>query len=349
MCKVDLWHCGPLRGVLCILALSLSLLANADAVAGCNSVTINGKPLYVNDEVLRQAALAFVNSQVNETNRLGPLRPVTPPNDPVRCTGADARIPDTVPTAQDYYGNVTSKQKFMRLVLRACMGQDNANQYFSMNRAIYVRRCGGGDYSNYIFFWGLQDSNPSQCFGSDYPTMYALANKNKKSPVTVSKMAAVYGKSGLDARSQEGYALGNAMAAILVSESARDYLVILENYMLMDLAGASAAKPDEIIGGRCVPNAASCQNPKSPQNGVHPIAWGGAKEAMMKRDWGVASGATSDFGMEFEGELVTKWARKFKAVSEAKAGQCPAPPVTYDDLTPEQQSYLRNLFSSLLK
>ncbi|KVD51573.1 hypothetical protein WI85_11930 [Burkholderia ubonensis] len=220
-----------------------------------------------------------------------------------------------------------------------------------MNRAIYYRQCGGGQYSNYIYFWGLQDSNESYCFKSDYPTMFEIANGNKNNPVTAAKMSAVYdGKSGLSADSQQGYALGNAMAAILISESARDYLVILENFMLMDFAAAKKPlEPKRIIGGHCIPNASSCQNRGAKQNGEHPLAWGGAQSDMMAGDnWGVAAGATSQFGMAYEGRLVTRWAREFAGVSKANADKC-SPPQSYNQLTQAQKAYLDNLFAPLLR
>ncbi|MDF3201817.1 hypothetical protein P3C29_24295 [Pseudomonas sp. 1912-s] len=332
------------RGV-CFLASTVVVFISTSVAAECNSVTIKGAPpLYINDGILRTAALFVANTRINEATV---LLPVDPPTDPLRCSGDTPGIPAEAPTRQNYFGNVASKQRFLQLAAKRCMGAGNANQYFSMNKAIYVRLCGGGDYSNYIYFWGKQDLNPSKCFKSDYPSMFAKANANRKEPVTATNMASVYGKAGLSSDTQESYALGNSMAALLISESSRDHLVLLENYMLMDLAAAKTVQPDQVIGGRCVPHADVCQNPNK-QDGVHPIAWGGAKEAMMAGEWGRNQGANSVFGERYESELIARWARKFAGVSTATGDQCPPIPKTWEQLTPVQVAFLQNLYAPLL-
>lgn len=319
--------------------------AQADTRSSCFVVDMQGAPFYVTGDVFRQAAL---NATTNRVNAALAVVAVEPPAGATRCTGVDARIPAAAPTAANYYGYFSTKEKFFRLAIRNACGAANPGQYFSMDKAIYYRNC-GGNYANYIFFWGLESNNPSACFGSDYPTMYAQANGNKKQPVTTDLMASAYTDQKFKADSKEAYALGNAMAAILISETARDYLVATENYMLVDLTGINKSSPELVIGGHCPRNTQqTCQNNNAVQNGLHPLAWGGAQGAMMTNGWGTNNGATSEFGQEFEATLITDWLRKRKPVASSNAGGCDDAGTVFANLPQNQQNFLLGFFAAVL-
>ncbi|KVT89163.1 hypothetical protein WK59_06525 [Burkholderia ubonensis] len=337
---------GTLGIAACSFAAALSFATQAQGATACYAVDMRGAPLYVTSDVLREAALRVANARVLAAGNT-PLTPVTPPPDPKRCDGANDHLPAAGPDDHNYFGNVVSPLKFLRLAAYQCAGAGGQSQFFSMNQAIYYRQCGGGQYSNYIHFWGRANGNPSTCFASDYPTMFAKAAKDRKPANLLNAMKTVY-SGGLSGTAANDQALGNAMAAILIAESNRDYLVNLENYMLMDLADVKKATPEQIIGGHCVPNAGSCQNRGESQDGKHPIAWGGAQETMMVNGWGQAAGANSPFGMTFEGNLSSEWAVAKGKATSAKVAQCGAVPPTYGNLPPDQQSAVRAVFEGIL-
>jgi len=175
--------------------------------------------------------------------------------------------------------------------------------------------------------------------------MFGLANP-KKQQITTDEMRGVYETGKLE-DSPRGDALGNAMAAILIGEAHRDYLVIPENDMLMALGIAPAL----IIGGHCVPKADSCQNGRDKMDGRHPIAWGGAQQFMMSGGWGHDNGATSDVGQQFETKLIVDWlTQKNRNVTAAQSQLCSGPNgfTDFNLLAAEQKSTLRNLFTGVL-
>ncbi|KWE50817.1 hypothetical protein WL76_20775 [Burkholderia ubonensis] len=344
---IDCHRIGGTLGIAaCSFAAALSFATQAQGATACYAVDMRGGPLYVTSDVLRDAALRVANARVAAAVNM-PLTPVTPPPDPKRCDGASDHLPAAGPNNRNYFGNVVSPLKFLRLAAYQCAGADGQSQFFSMNQAIYYRQCGGGQYSNYIHFWGRANGNPSTCFASDYPTMFAKAAKDRKPADLLNAMKTVY-SGGLSGTAANDQALGNAMAAILIAESNRDYLVNLENYMLMDLADAEKATPVQIIGGHCVPHAGSCQNRGATQDGKHPIAWGGAQATMMVNGWGQAAGANSAVGMTFEGNLSAEWAVAKGKVASAKVAQCGAVPPTYGNLPPDQQRAVRAVFEGIL-
>lgn len=337
---------GTLRIAACSFAAALSFATQAQGATACYAVDMRGSPLYVTSDVLRDAALKVANARVDAAGNTA-LTPVTPPPDPKRCDGANDHLPAEGPGAGNYFGNVVSPLKFLRLAAYQCAGTGNQSQFFSMNQAIYYRQCGGGQYSNYIHFWGRANGNASTCFASDYPTMFAKATKDRTPADLLNAMKTVY-SGGLSGTAANDQALGNAMAAILIAESNRDYLVNLENYMLMDLVGVKKATPEQIIGGHCVPNAGSCQNRGQSQNGKHPIAWGGAQETMMVNGWGQGAGANSAFGRTFEGNLSAEWAVAKGKAASAKVAECGKVPRTYGDLNPDQQKAVKGVFEGIL-
>ncbi|KVK72496.1 hypothetical protein WJ47_10160 [Burkholderia ubonensis] len=336
---------GTLGIAACSFAAALSFATQAQGATDCYAVDMRGAPLYVTSNVLREAALKIANDRVASARTKG-LDRADPPPAPKRCDGANNHLPAAGPNKHNYFGNVVSPLKFLRLAAYQCAGADGQSQFFSMNQAIYYRQCGGGQYSNYIHFWGRANESPSTCFASDYPTMFAKAVKGREKEDLLKAMKRVY-SGGLSGTAANDQALGNAMAAILIAESNRDYLVNLENYMLMDLADVNQATPVQIIGGHCVPNAGSCQNRGEKQDGKHPIAWGGAQETMMVNGWGQAAGANSLFGMTFEGNLSAKWAvaKRKVEVASPEVTECAK---TFGGLNEDQQNAVKNVFKDIL-
>ncbi|KWC38241.1 hypothetical protein WL48_11085 [Burkholderia ubonensis] len=336
---------GTLGIAACSFAAALSFATQAQGATDCYAVDMRGAPLYVTSNVLREAALKIANDRVASARTKG-LDRADPPPAPKRCDGANNHLPAAGPDDHNYFGNVVSPLKFLRLAAYQCAGADGQSQFFSMNQAIYYRQCGGGQYSNYIHFWGRANESPSTCFASDYPTMFAKAVKGREKEDLLKAMKTVY-SGGLSGTAANDQALGNAMAAILIAESNRDYLVNLENYMLMDLADVNQATPEQIIGGHCVPNAGSCQNRGEKQDGKHPIAWGGAQETMMVNGWGQAAGANSPFGMTFEGNLSAKWAvaKRKVEVASPEVTECAK---TFGGLNEDQQNAVKNVFKDIL-
>lgn len=325
--------------------LHLADPASSFAAQACNSITVDGKPYYINNEILRQAALKVVGKRLEQPDT---LKATTAPAEARRCDGGSDWLPAGEPDQTNYFGNAVSKQKFIQLANKPC-GANDANQYFSVNSAIYVRQCGGGQGNNYIYFWGKTDLKSSQCFRPDYPSMYALANSNKKSPVTLETMKQTYSGSGTGplSETQSDYALINAMAAIQISEVARDWLVLLENYMLMDTDTSTA--PHKIIGGHCIKGAATCHNTADIHDGLHPLAWGGAKSSMMAGGaWGEELGATGPFGITYEGNLIATWAHKTKLIASADPVECLRKPVTWANLNTGVKKALKELLENLL-
>lgn len=312
----------------------------ADDRRTCFAVTPTSTNIVVSGNVLRLAALAATMSTLGGDSALAAT---TAPSDPVRCTGVNTSIPAAGPTATNYYGAVTNKAKFRRFSQLACNNVGPVDQYFSMGKAIYYRNCHTGAGINYIYFWGKQDGNASTCFGSTYPEMYAIANSTSN-PVTATRMATVYNNTGLTEDTQAGYALGNMMAAALIAESARDFLVIPENYMLMDRLAAGKITALQLIGGHCVGGAETCGNTAATQDGAHPLAWGGAQASMMTGGWGTSNGATSDFGMAFETDLIVNWLKDKNKIATTTAS-CPV--TTLGGYGGQQQTTIRGLFTSL--
>jgi hypothetical protein len=339
-------HCGAQRHLFRLglaaafaSALAASPSRAADDSTSCFSIAGSGA-LVVGGDVFRQALLSATGDKMQaDTVPQKTAAPATPK----RCTGPDTAIPAAGPTNDNYYGTIDNKTKFRRFVKAACNG--GSDQYFSIGPGIYYRNCQGGQGNNYIYFWGRPNGNASTCFGSTYPAMFAEASKAKSTPVTVDRMKSAFG-GGIAGDDQPTYALGNMMAAILISESARDYLVIAENYMLMDLAAAGQVTPEQIVGGRCVPGATTCGNPDSGMNGVHPLAWGGAQAVMMTGGWGTNNGATSAFGKTFEANLVIKWLTSKGLVAKADQGACTVGKA-FGTYTDPQQNAVKALFNSV--
>lgn len=282
----------------------------ADVRRFCYKITSGYTEAYIRGDVFRQALLVSTN---NKWNAARALNTITPPPDATHCQGATT-TPAVGPQRNNYLGNISNKQKFLSMAAMTCgAGATISNQYFSIGNAIYYRNCNAGPQVGYIHFWGMPNGTKSQCFGSTYPEMFAIASPNNN-PATPAKMLAIYDNTGSPPMaSQSDYALGNAMAAIQIAESARDYLVYPINYMLIEQKKAA----EQIIGGHCPPSAPSgtCQNSTVAQNGAHPLAWGGAQDAMMTGGWGTNNGATSEYGAGFEAETIVNWLA-FKKLTE---------------------------------
>ncbi|MBB3120107.1 hypothetical protein [Pseudoduganella violacea] len=330
---------------LCITAL-LPLSVAADERRSCFAVKAKigstAPPLLATGEVLRQAAL---QATLDKKNADTALQPQALPTNPRRCTGVNPEIPNTPPGATNYFGDFKNKTKFRQLVKMTCDGTGLTAHYFSMGKAIYYRSCLGGEHNNYVYFWGKQDGNASTCFGSTYPEMYELADSLKSNPLTLDRVQAVYGGGGgITGDDQSTYALGNIMAAILVSEATRDNLVIPANYMLMDQVAAGKATLAQVLAGNCVVGASTCGNTKK-RDGLHPLAWGGAQSVMMTGGWGTSNGATSEFGKAFETDLTVSWLKSQDKVAPAASG-CDATRILIN-YGPDQQTTLKGLFGKL--
>jgi hypothetical protein len=332
-----------------VVLLALLAAASGRAVGADSCYVVNAK-LTVPGEVFRQALLAQTVATLNaEKNPYGPtLKPVSPPPDPTRCTGGSAGIPQAGPAQGNYFGNVNSKRGFRNFVNQVCgVGARYEDQYFSMGRAIYYRNCHSGAGVNYIYFWGADNGKTSTCIGESYPLMYqAFLDASKNVVPTADDMARTYSGNGFAGEDPKAFALGNMMAAILIAESTRDYLVIPANYMLIDRlrngkAGLSSAK---IIGGHCIPSAGTCQNKDIKQDGAHPLAWGGALETMMLGVFAGPAGATTDFGMQFERDLIVGWLLE-KNLVEKLTSDCPTK--AFSSYAPGEKTALTNLFLPL--
>lgn len=342
------WRLSPRQGMaaaICAASFMVVGSSAADDRATCFSVNGANPALTVRGDVLRQALLAAANAKaVTDTA----LQPTTPPPSPKRCTGVNPSIPAAGPTSANYYGVLNTKTKFRRFAFKACAAAAPSDQYFSMGKAIYYRSCQGGAGNNYVYFWGNQNGNASACFGSTYPEMFTVANSVAAKPVTAAQLKSVYTGSGLSAsEDQPTYALGNMMAAILIAEAARDYLVIPANYMLIDRAMANKITPAKIVGGHCATGAATCNNNASPRDGAHPLAWGGAQAVMMTGGFAGAGGATSDFGQAFENDLIVAWLKDNNKITAAAAGTCGVSTATFGSYTPVQQAALQAPFISV--
>jgi hypothetical protein len=339
-----------LTGILAACVLASAPVRAADVSKTCYTITVGSTASFsVRGDIFRQALLRKTNTTIGADSK---IKPSQPPAGAKRCTvGQDGGGPPAdapTPDATNYFGTISTKPAFRRFSQQPCgTGEGAEHRFFSMSTAIYYRRCTGGAGNGYVYFWGVADENKSDCFADDYPTMFAAAD-TKKTPVTPAAMSDTYTK-GLKITGPSSYALGNAMAAILIAEAYRDVLVIAENYMLMDMK----ADPVFIIGGRCPRGveAGTCQNTKSAQNGLHPLAWGGAQDAMMLNNaWGKDAGANSDFGQKFEADLIVSWllTKKNKVVKEAKQGTCD-PNLNWGGVTDaKQKTALLELFAELL-
>lgn len=337
-------------------ALAASMIAllpagAADVRRACYAITAKTS-FYVTGEMLRRAALTKTNAVVNSDNAIGTTKA---PAGPKQCTvGAQGGgPPGNIPamSSTNYFGNLASRVAFRRFSQMPCGANlPQPHRYFSMGDSLFYRQCAGGDGNGYVYFWGVANDNKSACFRDDYPSMFAIANANAKKPVTLAQMAQTY-SGGLPASDDAANALKAAMAAVLIAESYRDILVVIENYMLMDVAKVT---PAMIIAGRCPSGlgamANQCLNPDAPKDGLHPIAWGRAQAVMMANNaWGYNAAATSDFGESFEASLIATWlvTMKPKQVATAKAGTCdPAKP--YGNYLPDQRAAVESMFSELL-
>jgi hypothetical protein len=335
----------------CVLASAPGRAADvsADLRKACYTVSVDGTaPFAVPGDIFRQALRSKTKATIGADHKVTPSKPPGL----TRCTvGKDGGGPPAdapMPDATNYFGTINTKPGFRRFSQQPCgQGQAAQHRFFSMSDAVYYRRCTGGVGNGYVYFWGVANEIKSDCFADDYPTMFAAAMADgKKNPVTVEMMATTY-TTGLKITGPSSYALGNAMAAILIAEAYRDVLVIAENYMLMDIP---KVYPASIIGGHCPRGVeAVCQNKKSAKDGLHPLAWGGAQAAMMQGDWGKTEGATSDFGQKFEANLIVSWllTKKNKVVTEAKEGTCNRS-LSWSNVTDKQQTALSELFADLL-
>jgi hypothetical protein len=311
-----------------------------DALTSCFQIKPkSGANFYALGGVLRQSLLNVTATKFN----VNMLSPEAPAGDFRRCTGIDPAIPNAGPTAANYFGHVSSKLKFLRMSRTNCGNGGVEDQYFSIGKAVYYRNCHAGNQVGYISFWGKEDGNSSSCFGLTYPEMFKVANTSPK--VTPERMAAIYGR-GLPMNEQADYAIGNEMAGIQIAETARDWLVYAQNYMLVE----QKIDPVRVIGGRCPANTPSgtCQNTGERQDGLHPLAWGGAQAAMMTNGWGTNNGATSNYGMNFETQNIATWMIFKGAAASASASQCPIGQ-NFNNLTPAQQNALTDIFNPLFQ
>ena len=298
-----------------VATLLVPVIGVADERRTCFQINASGATVPVTGDALR---LALLTTTMDKRTSDTPIAPTSPPASPKRCTGDPTVV--APPNNTNYFGDFKNKAQFRRLSATPCDGATAPTlQYFSMGKAIYYRSCQGGAGNNYIHFWGKQDGNASNCFGSSYPDMFTMATSVKSNPLTVERVQATYNGTGIGGDDPSTYALGNIMAAILISEAARDVLVIPANYMLVDGLAAGSTTFEKVLAGRCPAYATGCGNPRQPQDGAHPLAWGGAMAVMMTGGWGTTNGATSDFGKAFETDLIVKWltARKKVAVSGA--------------------------------
>lgn len=331
-----------LRGTASIaqpLALLPILMMTAGALADDRNTcfAVKGSDIVAQGDVFRQALLARTNTAVNGATALSTK---TLPDELTACKDST----QAAPISTNYYGYITNKAKLLSFVNTACGG--GGRQYFSLGKAVYYRDCAGGAGNNYIYFWGMENGTRSTCFGSTYPEMYTefTGANNNKAP-TADQMKAVYG-GNMQTANQGDYALGNMMAAVLISEAARDYLVVPENYMLIDLLAAGKTTAVQIIGGHCAQASprSSCGNTAQALDGAHPLAWGGAQAAMMTGGWGTNNGATSDFGKGFENDLILSWLKN-KALVQSGSGCTPGK--LFTTYTQPQQSTINKLFDSL--
>lgn len=177
------------------------------------------------------------------------------------------------------------------------------------------RYCGGGEGNGYIYFWGWADKSDSQCINPSYPGMYKVIDdsrpKGKKDPrYSLDDLRAAETKGDLGTTFDKGAAaLASEVAAEMVAESFRDSNLKYLNLMLLDIAKARSVGIDSILAGYCPPGITTqCQNPNGRGKGIHPLAWGGAKDVMMTGPaWGGDSGATSTFGTNYEAGLIGEW------------------------------------------
>lgn len=327
--------------VLGLTALSGTPALAQDVTNQCFEVTpISGTKFVALGDVFRQGLLNLTQRKWGEA---GAVTPVAPGGTPKRCTGTVAGLPTAAPTSANYYGQVNTKLKYLRMAAMRCDGTAPTDKYFSIGNAIYYRNCNAGAQVGYIYFWGLETGNSSTCFGSTYPEMFAIANSPA---VTVARMAATYSGTTPPMASQSDYALGNAMAAIQIAESMRDWLVYPQNYMLIE----QSTDPVRVIGGRCPANtpAGTCQNTAATQNGLHPLAWGGAQAAMMTGGWGANNGATSAYGIQFEARATVTWLSFKKRVTAVDRGRCPTTQ-NWGNLTQTQQGALNAIFEPIFQ
>jgi hypothetical protein len=220
-----------------------------------------------------------------------------------------------------WYGEFTSLRHFNTFAAIDCgtVAQNQpVNRFFSIGGAVYYRQCplGQSDDKGYVFFWGDKDGKASDCQRYDYPSMYAGAKG-----ATIDDYVAVAKNGNIGTANARGYALGNLMAAVLVAETMRDYNLAFLNSMLLELGKKNDWKLDTLFGGHCPKGSSTntCANRSADRDGRHPLAWGGAKESMMLTNWGGAQGANSDFGQEFETQIIVDWLTAFQSAGKAKA------------------------------
>ena len=245
-----------------------------------------------------------------------------------KCTGAQSQAlkdANFAAAGSTYYGAFSSPAHFRKMAELQCGGAGGvAHQFFALGSAVYYRYCGGGDGNNYIYYYGIADKKTACVAGHDYPTMYAevLKGRPKLTAADVRKAS----KGDLGKLDQAAFALGNATAAVLVAEAARDGTLKLANFLLLDIAEKKKLSPMALIGGVCptgVPKN-ECQNADNYGVGIHPIAWGGAQAATTTGAWPgpTGTGLSKDVGKRLEARIVQQWLVAMKGASLQKKGAC---------------------------
>ena len=347
------------KGKVLSLALTVLLIpagASADDTANltaCYAVTL-GKQTVVYDGaallvILRAASQRTGGDGANAADPIPPLAQSAKPAGK-KCSGATEDRLNAAPDLSQpvapragsvngeqigsaYYGAVQSPSRFRALSELKCSddvaGRTTpwySNQFFSIGDMIFYRYCGGGDGTGYVYFWGMDNGQSSDCFASSYPAMFALTDPK----LTLQTLRQAMKSGAVGTQNAQGQALANGVAALLVAESHRDYNLKYLNFMLPvieDSETAAGKNKDKtatsaILAGYCPPNVGKdiCQNATNNGQGVHPLAWGGAQARMMIGGWGHAAGATSDFGRNYEAGLMQRWLVAAKLGTPAKAG-----------------------------
>jgi hypothetical protein len=227
--------------VVCVLATFVVMRAPAQEDARSVCYGVNSGEFYVSGNVFRQAALKAVSEKMDGAQE---LRAVARPQARTRCDDSSFENPLVMPQEianGEYFGNIDNKQKFLNLSAKC----QRIGQFFSISgKEIYYRRC----VNDYVYYWGQASREQQLCFKEDYPSLFGEAGQ-----VRLDQMRAVYNGGGIE-DSRGGAALGNAMAAILIGEVSRDWLVLVENYILIDKL---SSPPWLIIGGRCLAGSGS--------------------------------------------------------------------------------------------
>jgi hypothetical protein len=292
----------------------------------CFALKIDGKTFAATG----QQILAILNGSIDYGS---PPAATTPPS-ATPCTNASGQTPaGTVNlTEGTYYGKIDSEAKFRGLAGLTCDAPP-VYRFYSLGSAVYMKYCGpnaGNRVKGYIYFWGVEGAQGSQCFAGSYPSIYTEIKGTRTASGADLIKVATHGDIG--ASDQAGYALGNAVSALTLGEAYRDANVVAENFMLYDLAASGVYDISRIIAGHCPADVPGdiCRNSRDPRDGMHPLAWGGAEKAMMSNGkWGYTKGATSPLGMAFEANLLETWLNA-KQLAQPTNAQCP-PALSTDD------------------